>query len=36
MILSLNENRNPTSINEMFFNEGSAMLDKEMARNNFS
>ena len=30
MILSLNENRKPTIINEMFFNEGLVMFDKEM------
>ena len=30
MILSLNENRKPKSINEMVFNEGLAMFDKEM------
>ena len=31
MILSLNENRTPTSINEnVFFNEGLVMFDKEM------
>ena len=30
MILSLNENRKPRSINEMVFNEGSVMFDKEM------
>ena len=31
MIFSLNENRKPTIINEMFFlNEGLVMFDKEM------
>ena len=30
MILSLNENRKLTIINEMFFNEGLVMFDKEM------
>ena len=30
MILILNENRKPTSTNEMFFNEGLVMFDKEM------
>ena len=30
MILSLNENRKPTIINEMFFNECLVMFDKEM------
>ena len=30
MILSLNENRKPKIINEMFFNEGVVMFDKEM------
>ena len=30
MILSLNENKKPRSINEMVFNEGLVMSDKEM------
>ena len=30
MILSFNENRKPKIINEMFFNEGLVMFDKEM------
>ena len=30
MILSLNENKKPTIINEIFFNEGLVMFDKEM------
>ena len=30
MILSLNENRKPKIINEMFFNEDLVMFDKEM------
>ena len=30
MILSLNENRKPTIINEMRINEGLVMFDKEM------
>ena len=30
MILSLNEDRKLTIINEMFFNEGLVMFDKEM------
>ena len=30
MILSLNENRKPTITNEMFFNKGLVMFDKEM------
>ena len=30
MILSLNEDRKLTVINEMFFNEGLVMFDKEM------
>ena len=30
MILSLNENRKPTIINEMFFNKCLVMFDKEM------
>ena len=30
MTLSLNENRKLTIINEMFFNEGLVMFDKEM------
>ena len=30
MILSLNENKKLTIINEIFFNEGLVMFDKEM------